>query len=113
MNDPTQEYFDVQISFSHGDPMQVFQLLSEVTKLYGYEVRKTISRPNQTVSTKALVRFHQSITIGSSCVNKIEASVRKFIDVLSIEMERIDESAMCWWTKITPVEYEVLVSSMD
>lgn len=105
MYDPTQDYFDVRMSFSYGDPKKVFQLLSEVTKLYGYEVRKTIS------NTKAIVRFHQSITIGDAANTRIEASVRKFVDVLSIELERIDESAICWWTNIkhiVPTEDQVL-----
>ena len=113
MSDPTQEYFDVQMSFSNKNPAEVFQILAEVAKLYGYDVRKTISRPNQVVGTKALVRMHQTKSIDESASLHMERAARKFVDVVSIEMERADEEAICWFTKITPVDSKVLVSAMD
>jgi hypothetical protein len=57
--------------------------------------------------------MHQSKQFGDTSTESIERAVRKFVDVLSIEMERIDEDDIVWWTKITKVDYEVLVSAMD
>ena len=113
MKDPTQDYFDIQLSFSTSDPFQTFALLTKVAKLYGYEVRKTVDRPVLRFGVSALVRMHQSKQFGDTSTESIERALRKFVDVLSIEMERIDEDDIVWWTKITKVDYEVLVSAMD
>ena len=39
MKDPTQDYFDIQLSFSTSDSFKTFGLLTTVAKLYVYEVR--------------------------------------------------------------------------
>lgn len=113
MKDPTQDYFDIQLSFSTSDPFKTFGLLATVAKLYGYEVRKTVDRPVLRFGVSALVRMNQSKQFGDTSTKSIERAVRKFVDVLSIEMERHDEDDIVWWTKITKVDYEVLVSAMD
>ena len=60
-------------------------------------------------TSKAILIF----SFSGSAKSEIPVNGRKFVDVLSIEMERIDEDDIVWWTKITKVDYEVLVSAMD
>ncbi len=109
MNDFPQEYFDVHISFLHIPYQEMYNILFSLTRMYGYQMK---TAEMYKTNTKFVVRFHQSAGMSESpniSFNRIEASVRKFISVLSIETDRINESAICWWTLIVPVKSTTLV----
>lgn len=112
MNNSPQEYYDVHLLFSCSHPDQTFLLLESVAKMYGYDVRKTIIRSRSNLPHKAIVRIHHSKQI-IECLLDIERVIRKFVSVLSIEMERIDEADIVWWTKMSQVENEEPVASAD
>lgn len=110
-NSSIQEYYDVKLSFVCSDLAQTLSLLTQIANLYGYKIRKTTSnKRSRTTDMKVVLRMSQNEQLMENTnFLQIEKSVRKLIDVLSIEMERLDEDDFVWHTKITKVECDTAV----
>lgn len=80
---PTNNTHLLHLSFVCDHPYQIFQVLHDVSRAFGFEVTQTDERKG----------VHASVQVDIS-------SVRRFIESLSVALEYVQDNAIVWQTKI-------------